>query len=73
MRILSEAKLAIDDLYERIKDQNKKRVPTKEAEAAAEQGADQKQSVTDLKSWFEKLHALQFRILDLDDITSEYF
>ncbi|KAI8899896.1 hypothetical protein BC833DRAFT_584009 [Globomyces pollinis-pini] len=73
MRMLSETKLAIDDLYERIKDQNKKRVlTTTEKETtdptSTEHGTLVKGS-SNLKSWLDKLHALQYRVLDLQDIT----
>ena len=69
MRILSECKLAIDDLYERIKDQNRKRVIN--AGKADIDNGDESKSASDLKSWLDKLHALQFRVLDLQDITKK--
>jgi hypothetical protein len=62
MRILSETKLAIDDMYERIREQNKKRVIM-----MANTNDDQKAD-NDLKVWLFKLHALQFRIKDLNGI-----
>ncbi|KAJ3326349.1 Coiled-coil domain-containing protein 42 [Boothiomyces sp. JEL0866] len=71
LRMLSETKLAIDDLYERIKDQNKMRVLTarKIEPDQSESSGDFMSKSTDLKSWLDKLHALQFRVLDLQDIT----
>ncbi|KAJ3269894.1 Coiled-coil domain-containing protein 42 [Terramyces sp. JEL0728] len=71
LRMLSETKLAIDDLYERIKDQNKMRVLTarKVDLDQTENLGDYSSKSTDLKSWLDKLHALQFRVLDLQDIT----
>lgn len=74
MRMLSETKLAIDDLYERIKDQNKNRVlSTGKDEAGPEPTADYGNSLkTDTRSWLEKLSALQFRVLDLNDITTQF-
>jgi hypothetical protein len=66
--MLSETKLAIDDLYERIIDQNQKRVLTagKIKENVGED--DHNQTKSDLNIWLDKLHALQFRVLDLADI-----
>jgi hypothetical protein len=73
MRILSETKLAIDDLYERIKEQNRVRVPTAGVKEDAGDVDHFVQCKTDLKTWLDKLHALQFRILDLQDIASDKF
>jgi hypothetical protein len=56
---MSETKLAIDDLYERIKDQNGKRIVKGDEEL-------------EMKTWIEKLNAIQFRILDLEDITFKF-
>lgn len=69
MRMLSETKLAIDDLYERIKDQNMRRVLNAgKAENEDSQATDYGKN-NDLKAWLDKIHALQFRVLDLQDIT----
>jgi hypothetical protein len=71
MRILSETKLAIDDLYERIKDQNKKRVLTA-GKVDGDVDASESKEGSDLKGYLDRLHALQFRVLDLQDITEYY-
>ncbi len=71
--MMSETKLAIDDLYDRIKDQNKKRVVTagvNSEEGGAEQDTENS-SNHNLRSWIDKLHALQFRVLDLQDISTQ--
>ncbi|KAJ3257204.1 Coiled-coil domain-containing protein 42 [Boothiomyces macroporosus] len=70
LRMLSETKLAIDDLYERIKDQNKMRVLTaRKVELDQPEASGDMSKSAGLKSWLDKLHALQFRVLDLQDIT----
>ena len=61
MRVLSETKLAIEDMYGRIKDQNRRRVMT------IPKNLDSN-SDSDWKVWVFKLQALQFRIKDLSDI-----
>jgi hypothetical protein len=58
--------LAIDDLYERIKEQNTLRVlNTNKMDMEKEDMALRSSS---LKEWISKLQNLQFRILDLEDI-----
>lgn len=68
MRMLSETKLAIDDLYERIISQNQKRVLTAGNITENLGEDDHNLAKSDLKFWLDKLHALQFRVLDLADI-----
>lgn len=58
MCLLSETKLAIDDLYERC--------TKRSMEAINYEETDQEAPVAEReKTWGEKLHTLQFRVLDL--------
>lgn len=73
MRLLSETKLAIDDLYERTREQNKRRTINDDSIELGGDGNDGKpgslsKSVVDARTYIAKLHALQFRVLDLQDI-----
>jgi Skp family chaperone for outer membrane proteins len=70
---MSETKLAIDDLYERIKEHSQKRVTS--SNANGEESGEPNETTTshhDMKSWYDKLHAIQFRIMDLQDITAQF-
>lgn len=69
--MLSETKLAIDDLYERTKEQNKKKAFNNDVLEAIIDGTQDMKAVKtshDEKNYAVKLHALQFRVLDLEDI-----
>jgi CRISPR/Cas system-associated endoribonuclease Cas2 len=61
MCLLSETKLAIDDLYDRC---------TKRSMLVVDQSRDEGVSSNVDKSWTEKLHTLQFRVLDLQGISN---
>jgi hypothetical protein len=63
--------MAIDDLYERIKDQNYNRVVMSGNQEEAQESTDPS-TKHDLKSWVDKLHAIQFRIIDLQDISVQW-
>ena len=69
--MLSETKLAIDNLYERTKEQSKKNAFNNDVlETIMDEKTDLKaaKSTHDDKNYTNKLHALQFRVLDLEDI-----
>mgnify|MGYP000887629244 CR=1 FL=1 len=59
--------MSVLEVWLPIKDQNKKRVLT----AGKEDAGDTDYSTSNLVAWLDKLHALQFRVLDLQGITAE--
>lgn len=70
--MLSETKLAIDDLYERTKEQSKKKSTKNDSsDLSLNDSVPETKPIKmsyDDKSYTVKLHALQFRVLDLEDI-----
>ena len=72
MRMLSETKLAIDDLYERTKEQSRKKSTKNDnMDLSSNDNIPESKPIKmsyDDKSYTVKLHALQFRVLDLEDI-----
>lgn len=70
--MLSETKLAIDDLYERTKEQSRKKSTWNDnMDLSSNDNIPESKPIKmsyDDNSYTVKLHALQFRVLDLEDI-----